>query len=329
MNPRYLVALIAFVLVVGMAISPAIADKAVLVPPTLNSGWTCQIADSASAASADVSPVSVVVNDLLFPTGNIDSWFFGLSYPDQTKENIEGYALRVDIGKIDPQAPWSTYLAQRDLNVKDGESFVFRLRAKANAPRHVLAVLQSAGGDYHDVGLSRSFDLTGDWQTFDVPFTVHDAGNIGQQFVIQMGQQTGTVWLADASIAPLTGSVRLAAPLSAVAINVTKPGLHPWSVQYFSKEFDLENGHHYILTYAIMADTVHKITANAHVNSGDWHDVGLSYSGEVVGTSWRYVRLPFTATNVKANNTLVDFCLGASQTGTVSIGDVKLIEAGT
>ncbi|MDR3707402.1 MAG: carbohydrate binding domain-containing protein [Capsulimonadaceae bacterium] len=308
--------------------SVAFAQTPILAPPTTLGSWSTFIDDSATATVAAATPAPIAVSELFFPTNNLASWGLGYSFPDQTKTSIDGDALRVDVGKVDAdRTAWKTYVYQKDLILKEGQAYVLKLRVKADAARQIWVGVQNLGGDWHDVGLAQQIDVSTTWQTLTFPFTAQNLTELGEQFVIQMGEQTGAVWLADVSLAPASGSVTLQGPASALQVTMAKPGDHVWSIQLNTNPFNLVNGHNYVLSYYVKSDVPRRIASVVRISSDDYHDVGGSDYSEVVGPSWRFDRIPFTAKNVKQDNVVVGFNLGAAGTGNVTIGDVKLVEA--
>ena len=314
--------------IMATACCSAGAQAPLVSPPMVASDWNQYNDASATATVSAASPSPMTVSNLFFPTDNIASWCKGFKYPDQTKMSVEGNALRVDIGKVDDaKTTWFTYLYQRDLILKQGQAYIVKLRAKADVARQINLIMQVSGADWHDIGLNKPADLTTAWQTFSFPFTAAKMIGIGEQLSIHMGQQTGTVWLSDVSLTPAEGVISIPGPASALQVAIAKPGDHDWSVQLDSKQFDMVEGHKYLLSYYVKSDIVRPYVSLVRINSDDYHSVGAAYGGAIAGPMWRHVLTPFTATRVKANNNLVGFNIGAAGASTVTIGDVTLTEA--
>ncbi|MDR3710943.1 MAG: carbohydrate binding domain-containing protein [Capsulimonadaceae bacterium] len=138
----------------------------------------------------------------LYPANDLKSWSTGFSFGDKTNIAIDGDAVRIDIGKVD-ETFWHTHILQAGIPLKEGQSYLLKLRAKADTERPILAMLQNVGGDsgdWHTLGLEQSIPLTTSWQEFSYPFKATRVTDDGAQFVIQMGQQTGSVWIANLSL---------------------------------------------------------------------------------------------------------------------------------
>jgi hypothetical protein len=74
-----------------------------------------------------------------------------------------------------------------------------RFRAKADVPRSIHLYGQNGGPDWHDIGLDQEVPLTKDWRDYQYEFR---AKGITARNTMQLilGQQTGTVWVADFTV---------------------------------------------------------------------------------------------------------------------------------
>ena len=307
---------------------PVNAQSLIVSAPTTTSNWSIWADSSAAATVATADPGSANASEILYPTNVLSSWGEGFTFPDQTKLSLDGDAIRVDVGKVDDdKTSWKTFVYQRDLPLQEGKDYVVKFNAKADVERPAYVTAQNWGGDWHDLGLSQQLDLTTTWQSFSFPFTAAGLTPDGSGVAIHMGEQTGTVWVSDVSLAPAAATVAAPAPSSALQISITKPGDHPWSIGLSSAPFDLVNGNNYVLTYYAKSDVPRKIQTMVRINSDDYHDVGGTDYDAIAGPSWRLHRVAFTAKNVKQENNVVSINVGAVGTGTVSIGDVQLAPA--
>jgi len=144
----------------------------------------------------------------LLPGADLKSWTKGFRYGAQTSATVEGDALRIDIGKVDDTI-WSTYIAQAGIPVKEGQVYDLKFRGHASNERRGLVLLQNMGGesgDWHTLGIEQDFDLSTEWHDYSYRFTASRVTSDGTQFVFQLGQQIGQVWIANLIMTPVSTS---------------------------------------------------------------------------------------------------------------------------
>jgi hypothetical protein len=112
---------------------------------------------------------------------------------------IDGTVCRVDVGAVDG-TDWHAQVVQPFDDAQEGARYTIRFRARADAPRR----LPLSGGfveaaDWHGIGLSQQVSLTGEWQDYRCEFQAKNL-DTDNEFHFDLGDQTGTVWIADFTI---------------------------------------------------------------------------------------------------------------------------------
>src|SRR5262249_41526923 len=107
----------------------------------------------------------------------------------------EGNVCRVDIAAVDG-TNWHARITKLFDHPQAGATYTVRFRAKADAPRRIFLGGIIDEPDWHGIGLSQEVPLTEAWQDYQYEFQAKDlaAENL-IQFIV--GDQTGTVWIAD------------------------------------------------------------------------------------------------------------------------------------
>jgi len=105
---------------------------------------------------------------------------------------------RVDVTAVDG-TDFHVQFGQLFDNLETGATYTVRFRARADARRQVLLYGQINEADWHGIGLNEPIALTEEWQSFSRDF---QASNLAAENRIKfdIGQQTGTVWVADFSV---------------------------------------------------------------------------------------------------------------------------------
>jgi WD40 repeat protein len=107
----------------------------------------------------------------------------------------DGTVHRVDVAAVDG-THWHVQLGHTFGDLQEGVTYTVRFRAKADAPRQVNLDAQIAGSDDHGIGLNKGVRLTEDWQPYEYEFQAKDLA-VGNRIVFNVGERTGTVWIAD------------------------------------------------------------------------------------------------------------------------------------
>ncbi|HEY3329779.1 MAG TPA: carbohydrate binding domain-containing protein [Capsulimonadaceae bacterium] len=313
-----------FAALLGFGVAMAACHAQVIELPATPETWRLASADDGGATMMKVTPNDKTATNLLFPTNDPASWNYWFLDKGSSSIVADGDSLKVTVGKVEEKA-WKSCLVQQDLPLVEGTNYVLKFRAKASAARAIQFVTQMQGGDFHGVGFVQAPTLSTEWQTFTYPFTAINITSEGVQLAVQVGQATGTVWLADMTLTASSGSSAVQAPASALAINVLKTTSPEWRTHIASSLVNLIEGHKYTLSYCVKSDKPRSFGAVAQIASDDFHAVGKADFRIFAGPVWRYHAVTFTAEKVKPNNVMVVFPLGQI-TGTVWVGDVKFTE---
>ena len=110
----------------------------------------------------------------------------------------EGNVCRVDVTAVDGINRHARVTKLFDDPQADA-TYTVRFRAKADAPRRMFLGGFIDEPDWHGIGLSQDISLTEEWQDYQYEFQAKDlAAENTIQFIV--GDQTGTVWIADFSL---------------------------------------------------------------------------------------------------------------------------------
>jgi hypothetical protein len=144
-------------------------------------------------ARALPTPVKSVPAAVIVPI-----WLLEVADPAKVRATQEGNALRVEVTEVDATDVPTMFMQVQPL--QEGATYTLRFRARADRPRRMKLTGQIAQPDFHIIGLAEKVPLTQEWRTYRYVFT---AKNVAPQNGVPnflLGQETGTVWLADVSL---------------------------------------------------------------------------------------------------------------------------------
>jgi hypothetical protein len=87
-------------------------------------------------------------------------------------------------------------------DLQEGAAYTIRFRAKADTSRRIQLYGQVGRPDWHPIGLDQRFELSDKWQNYEFPFQAKDLAALNK-IALLVGQQTGTVWIADFTLTKL------------------------------------------------------------------------------------------------------------------------------
>jgi WD40 repeat protein len=129
---------------------------------------------------------------------------FSLALHGSVKATLapEGKASRVDVTAVDGTA-WHAQLVQQFDDLQEGASYTIRFRAKADIPRPINLAGIVDEPNYDGIGLSEVVPLTQEFRNYEFTF---QAKNLAAKNMIQfnVGERTGTVWIADFTVTKVT-----------------------------------------------------------------------------------------------------------------------------
>jgi hypothetical protein len=261
--------------------------------------------------------------------------------------------------------PNDVQVLSQPFSLTNGQQYTVSYQAKADATRTAPFTIRINAPDWHSVGYSEpAMQLGTDWQTYTHSFTASNVGSGNNVLAFSVGDQTGTIWIANvkvttdqavvpaapvqagkSSAADFVGAVVWsnppasaagsldnvaignAAPVPALKINITAKSDNLNDVQVFSQPFALTEGQKYVLTYDAKSEAARTGIVSVRANSGDYHSVGYTDPSVAIGTDWQHYSEAFTATNASGGNNVVAFCLG-TVAGGVWIANLKLTTDG-
>jgi hypothetical protein len=112
----------------------------------------------------------------------------------------EGDGIRVEVTAVDG-VDWHAQIFQVREDLREGEPYTIRFRAKADAPRDIALYGQIGVPDWHGIGLREQVGLGTGWRTYEYVFTARNVADRNKVSFF-VGGRTGTVWFADVTIRP-------------------------------------------------------------------------------------------------------------------------------
>jgi WD40 repeat protein/serine/threonine protein kinase len=106
---------------------------------------------------------------------------------------------RTDVSAVDG-TEFHVQFGQLFDDLEEGATYTVRFRARADTKRTVLLYGQINEPNWHGIGLNVGIALTEEWQPFSYDFRALNLAAVNR-IKFDIGQQTGTVWVADFSVA--------------------------------------------------------------------------------------------------------------------------------
>lgn len=137
---------------------------------------------------------------LLAPAEDPSNWL--LQVYGKTRGQIEEDrgVLKLTVNSVD-STDWHVRCCQRGIDLKEGQFYSLRFRARSNMQREMPVQAYLDQPDYHNVGLNKTVLLDSKWHTFVQVFQAKKIlanDSCAPSFVL--GRQTGIVWLSDISL---------------------------------------------------------------------------------------------------------------------------------
>jgi hypothetical protein len=129
---------------------------------------------------------------------------------------------------------WHVQIHQTGLDFHAGDTYTVSFRAKADKPRAVAVAAALDEADWHNIGLAATANVGADWQTFRFTFEAHDTVPSHGRIAFTLGDQTGTVDIADLQVRPgaegagLQPGESLAAKTIGIPASATKAERADW-----------------------------------------------------------------------------------------------------
>ena len=130
---------------------------------------------------------------------NMSCWTVFADGDTKTKssvETVEGNKLfQIAIDKTG-SADWKIQLLQHNITLKEGTNYVLKFRAKSDMKRKIMCAMQrdgNADGNWISYSGTPRTNLTSEWQTIEVPFTMNYTTDEKAMLSISLGAVDGTV----------------------------------------------------------------------------------------------------------------------------------------
>jgi hypothetical protein len=119
---------------------------------------------------------------------------------------------------------WHVQIHETGLDFKNGGTYTVSFRARADKPRAMAVGAALDQADWHNIGLSATADVTGDWKDFRYTFTAHDVVAAHGRVAFTLGNQTGWVDIQDFRVKPGAEGAGLQPGESLAKRNIGIPG---------------------------------------------------------------------------------------------------------
>jgi mannan endo-1,4-beta-mannosidase len=130
-------------------------------------------------------------------SGGLKGWR-AESWHGKFSANAKGKMLSFDIQ--DPgKESWSLQFCS-DVSLKEGESYIFEMKAKADSPRIMNVNIKKNAKKYSPYANGRIIDLSTDWQDFSWKFTMKEASDAEALLSFDMGGNTTSWHLKEVSL---------------------------------------------------------------------------------------------------------------------------------
>lgn len=342
-------------LVKGLALSKCITMWCLLLGlfwlRYFESEWLYTHASGHVVSSADINGVR---NNLLSPTLDANNWIC-FDAPDGFGDvHRQGDALLITVNKAGG-ANWTVNCCQHTLTLQNGQTYTLSFRARSDDYRKMDVLSGTDGGDWHNVGLSDTVNLTPSWGSYTMQFVARRALPARVEVpVFSVGGQKGRVWVTDISLIKtaskyIDGSAgpkdNLVYPTlyssdwpmnivpaadgdghcqdGVLTINILKVDGTDWHVQCSQHNIHLVDGDTYRLSFRACADVSRPLNVYSTVSSGDYHSVGLANQVNL-GTEWQSYTMDFVAKKSNASSVNIPIFIVGNETGQVRITDVYL-----
>ena len=151
---------------------------------------------TALARAADTPPAP-----LLKPTADLKSWQFEETDGAKGAVKVDDGAFALTATKVD-YTDWHVQAFQAGLDLGEGKEYVLSFAARSSVKRVAQVYVGINEDDYHAVGLDEVLSLSSEWKSFTFTFKAEGVAAKNNRLGFIVGQETGTVWLKDVTLAP-------------------------------------------------------------------------------------------------------------------------------
>jgi hypothetical protein len=268
------------------------------------------------------------------------AWFFGVSKDaEATLETPAGLpaAARVTIAKAaDAERPWAVRINGPSFPVSEGEELYASFRARADAPRQIIATVNMANPPGSSLGLRKLVELSTEWKSFGFAFKP-TASAPAAHLMFHLGESDAAVEVQSASVRKAAWNLTARKDHEAVLTFLDRvpdgmrvefgrlPELKSSQVRLTSQPMDVKADAKYQVSFRIRTDKPREVVFTLREAQEPWTNLGL-YGVIPAKEKWQSITREFTA-KADASNAVWAFDLGGSdipvELADVSFGPAK------
>lgn len=253
------------------------------------------------------------------------AWFFGVSKDaEATLETPAGLpaAARVTIAKAaDAERPWAVRINGPSFPVSEGEELYASFRARADAPRQIIATVNMANPPGSSLGLRKLVELSTEWKSFGFAFKP-TASDPAAHLLFQLGESDAAVEVQSASVRNAAWKITAMKDHEAVLTFLDRvpdgmrvefgrlPELKSSQVRLSSQPMEVTADAKCQVSFRIRADKPREVVFTVREAQEPWTNLGL-YGVIPVKEKWQSITREFTA-KADASNAVWAFDLGGS-----------------
>jgi hypothetical protein len=253
------------------------------------------------------------------------TWFLGVG--KDAKASLETpvglpAAARVTIAKAaDADAAWAVRINGPAFPVAEGEELYASFRARADAPRRIIAAVNMVTPPGSSLGLRRPVELSTEWKSFGFAFKP-TASESRAQLAFHLGESDAAVEVQAASVRPVTWKIAAMKDHEAVltfpdrvanGMRIdfgTLPEPEPQRVRLVSQPIQLQADATYRVSFRIRAEKPRDVVFTIRESQEPWTNLGL-YGRMPVTEKWQTITREFAA-KADASNAVWAFDVGGS-----------------
>jgi hypothetical protein len=114
-------------------------------------------------------------------------------------------------------------LSRSDLRIRENEGYILRFKARAKEPRVINLAVMRDREDFRNCGLTKTVNLTAEWQAFEFPFTGYKIDPGHTRMTFKVGQNDIDIWFDEITIEPNTAGMGLLQEESLAKKNIHIP----------------------------------------------------------------------------------------------------------
>lgn len=234
-----------------------------------------------------------------------------------------GETVRVEIPKADSPDQWRIQLQWPLTEVTEKEGYRIRFRARAEAPRSLVAVCAQSEPPFDVLGLWKEMKLDSEWRNFEADFQATKS-ELAARVQFYLGGSSIPVEVANFVIeraaslpppkkrgwklvvGPNAGAEQSTSTPEHQRIEIHEPGSDVFSLQLRGDDHEFAAGRLYRVHFRARADKPRKAVCTLTEANPPWENLGL-YSEIELTPEWRDVALEVTPTKDSAGALFLNF----------------------